>query len=519
MFEPMGREWLATGFVSICLTLPACGGGSGGGSNGPDPPDPPGRASIRFDADDTNFTSNRAELTTPSRLVLWVDNTTVDKLFISGTYTTATITQVDVELLDTDRIPLIIKHRPTSTLYNGDYTDTVTFNACLDQACNRPLDGSPLTIPVHFKVVGTDLATGLRGPPPDPEAASLKVLSRILLPHDVVDAEYNRSFDRIVMAATYPANALYVYDVAAGTEESVALEMRPTSISISPDGLTAAVGHDGLISIVDLAQVGQPGAPDPQLLNVSADVFDVVLDGRGRVHATPDTPEFQDQIHTVDIATGAERLSDFNGTLFGHTYARLHPAQDHLFVGNQFTSPATIGKWDITGAVPQYVNSADFDAIIFEGCANIWFDESGSQVYSQCGRVSGTDGPLNMALPDMGRLPLSGPETTSDAFTVVWLDQLAARNEITLIEANAVWCDNPGFGIVCYHRLGRFDSATLARLGIAALPPVNVDGTLHAQRGQFVFYQSDGTRKFLLSRLDAMATPEGQYYLSVLDGS
>jgi hypothetical protein len=335
-----------------------------------------------------------------------------------------------------------------------------------------------------------------------------------VLPHDVLDAEYSRRFDRIVMAASYPVNALYLYDVGTGTEESIALTARPTSVSISPDELTAAVGHDGLVSIVDLDEAG---ASAPRLLNVSADVFDVVLDGRGRVHATPDTPDLQDQIHTVDIATGAETLSDYSGTLFGHTYARLHPAGDHLFVGNQFTSPAGIDKWDLTGAALRSLNGASFDAIVYHLCANLWFDESGSRVFSQCGRVSATEGPLNMDLPDMGRLPLSGPETTSDAFLVTWLDPFAARNEITLIEGNAFWCDHPEFAHVCYQRLVRFDDALLSRLDNEALPPVSVDGTLHAQRGQFVFYKSDGTLRFLLSRLDAMPTPEGQYFLSVLD--
>jgi hypothetical protein len=497
------------------LGLASCGGSGSGDSGEPlEPPEPP---SISFNPAEANFTSDRAQPTVTSRLRLTLRNTAVSELFISGDYTKRAITQVDVELLDTTAIPLIIHHRPASTLFNGTYTDQVTFNACLDQACSRPLEGSPLDITITYTVTGTDPVTGETGPLPDSEAA-LPVHSRVALSHDVRDAEYSRSLDRIVMAATYPGNALYVYDVMTGTEASMPLAQQPTSVSISPDGLTAAVGHESLVSIVDLAQVGQPNAADPLLLNVSATVFDIVLDGRGRVHAIPDTPDQRDNIHTIDISTGTELLSNLTpGLMFGHTYGRLHPSGSHMFVGNQFVSPANIDKWDVTGASAEWINNASFDMVYSGACGNIWFNESGARVYSQCGHVFDTDGPQNMYLPQFGRLILSGPELTQDAYTIAWMDQFAARNEIALIETNAFWCNFPVFGITCYHRFGIFDSDLLTRHTIHALTPVTVNGTLHAQHGLFVFYKSDGTSKFLLSRLDAMSDPDTEYYLSVLE--
>ena len=61
-------------------------------------------------------------------------------------------------------------------------------------------------------------------------------------------------------------------------------------------------------------------------------------------------------------------------------------------------------------------------------CGNLWFNESGSRVYSQCGHVFGTEGPNNMDLPYVGRLGLSGPATTTDTYTIAWMDRLAARD-------------------------------------------------------------------------------------------
>lgn len=479
-------------------------------SNLPAPP------SISLDSA-TSFTTNRASPVSSTQFQLTLHNTTTTGLVLFGDYTQRAITQVDVDLSGPTTVPLIIHYRPPKTLFNGTYTDKLTLHACRDQACNQPLVGSPLAITLTYTVTGTDPVTGETGPPPDPEATALPVQSRVALSHDVRDAEYSRSLDRIVMAATYPGNALYIYDVTTGTEESVPLSKPPTSVSISPDGLKAAVGHDVLISIVDLAQVGQAGAPDPVLLNVSAEVFDIVLDGHGRVHVIPDTPDEQDDIRTIDIATATEQLSNFHGPTFGHTYARLHPSGSDLFVGNQFVSPSSIDKWDVTGAAARWINHASFDMVFARGCGNVWFNESGSHVYSQCGHLFAPDGPQNMNLPPIGRLDLSGPELTTDAYTIAWMDQFAARSEIALIEANAHWCNFPTFGIPCYHRFGIFDSDLLTRHTIHALAPIEVNGTVHSQHGLFVFYKSDGASKFLLTRLDAMSNPDAEYYLSVLE--
>lgn len=506
--------WLA----AFGIVLGACGGSGSGDSGGPGGSEPPGSPSITFNPADANFTTDRAGVTVPSLLRLTLHNATTSEVFISGSYTQVAIMTIQVGAPDTDRFPLVINHRPAKTLYNGTYTDKVTVNACLDQACTRPLDGSPLDITISFTVTGTDPGTGETGPPPDPEASALTVQSRVTLPHDVRDAEYSRSLDRIVMAATYPDNALYVYDVATGTEESVALTRPPAAVSVSPDGLTAAVGHDGFVSIVNLAQVGQATAEEPLLLGVSAAVFDIALDNQSRVHFIPDIDEeLRANIHTIDIATGTEQLSSPLDRVFGRTFLRFHQTANHLFVGDPLISPAEIGRWDITDQAAVYVNSASFDMVYVGACGDIWFNEAGSRLYSQCGHAFESDGPENMDLLQVGRFGLSGPGLGTDSYTINWLDHYAARNEITLIESDAFWCKAPEFAIVCYSRLGVFDSELFTRQAIHAFAPVDVNGTLHAQRGLFVFYQSDGRRKFLLTRLDAMSDPDNEYYLSVLE--
>lgn len=440
-----------------------------------------------------------------------LQNVTTSELYISGSFTQGAIMTVEVELLDTDRIPLIINHRPPGTLFNGTYSDRVIFHACLDQACNRPLAGSPLSITITYTVTGEpDLA-------PDPEASPLPVLSRVSLPHDVQDAEYSRSLDRVVMTATYPGNALYVYDPATDTEASVALAAEPTAVSVSPDGLSVAVGHRGSISVVDLLRVGQPQSPAPLQLATTLNAFDVVLDGRGRAHVIPE-PEgigASVDLHTIEIETASETYTTGIGA--GQAYARLQPIGGHLFTS--YLEGGQVEKWDITGVTADWINSASMECSSSNsyGCGKVWFDEPGARVYSQSGRIIGTDGPQNLNLPHLGNLTLSGSEAADDLTTIVWLEHFAARDEIAAIEDQPIWCNLPSFNRPCYPRFGTFDSELLTRRSIRSIAPIELDGTPHIQRGLFVFYRTDGASKIMLSRLDTMSDPNRAFYLSVLE--
>jgi hypothetical protein len=506
---------LSAAEIALWLILPGLGlvacGGSGSGNSGGGSEEPPGPPTISFDPAETSVTSDRARPTPTSRVRLMLQNVTASELYIAGDFTQGAIMQIEVEVLDADRLPLIIHHRPPGSLFNGTYTDRVTFHACLDQACNRPLVGSPLSITITYTVTGEpDL-------PRDAVAEPLPVLSRVALPHHVQNAEYSRSLDRVVMVATHPLNALYVYDPATGTEASVALAAEPIAVSISPDGLTAAVGHRGSISIVDLAQVGQPQPSVPMQVATMANVFDVVLDGQGRAHyiSEAESEVAPVDLHTIEIPSGIERSRVGAGS--GFVRVRLQPIGGHLFTGRQ--DVGQVEKWDTTGAYPNRVNNADMECSSSNsfGCGNFWFDEPGARVYSQSGRIIGTDGPQNMNLPHLGDLVLSGSALADDLTTIVWLDHFAARNEIAVIEDQPIWCNLPSFNKPCYPRFGTFDSELLPRLSIHSIGPMEIDGTPHIQRGLFVFYRTDGASKVLLSRLDTMSDPDRAYYLSVLE--
>ena len=129
----------------------------------------------------------------------------------------------------------------------------MTIRVCYTEACVHEIKGSPFTVTTRMTVAIT----------PEPGVDPLVVESRSSLSHDILDAEFNATRNQIVMISGSQGNRLYVYDIATTEERFVSLAALPTSVSVAPDGLTAAVGHDLGISIVDLTTVGQVPSPVP----------------------------------------------------------------------------------------------------------------------------------------------------------------------------------------------------------------------------------------------------------------
>jgi hypothetical protein len=394
---------------------------------------------------------------------------------------------------------LFVVFREGSSLPQGTEEATLTIRVCYEPTCRRQLAGSPFTVPVRL-TVGIGIEPGL-----DP----LEVKSRTTLLHDVVDAEFSKALNQVVMVGSYPENALYLFDPVAGTESKQLLPKTPTAVSISPDGLTAAVGHDALISIVDLQSIGQPSPPAPTYLNVSVNVFDLVLDGRNRVHAMPREDQWT-SIHTVDVATNTEVMG--TGSLYAGARGRLHPQGDFLYTANNGLSPSDIEKWDVTGSQAVILYDSPYHGD-YEMCGNLWFDESGATIYTTCGNTFRSSNVQEQDMVYSGALELSEAEFYWNVIRS--LSQSAASNEIALIEYD--WYNCEITSDPCYTHLSLYESQFLNRQVVYSIAPFEVAGNSYAQEGLFVFHASIGDDKVLISKLDGMPNPLAEYYLSVIE--
>ena len=453
------------------------------------------RSSIQISAN-TDEWMNRTE-----SVFLTISPTPVSGIYVQTSNTSNSVLGVTSQVLAAGASADVdITFFSAQSLGNGTFTDTITITVCYDSSCVRQVQGSPFTVSTMFSV----------GTAPEPGVTPLAVASRVALPHNIIDAEFSKALNKIVMVGSYPANVLYVYDVATGTEQQQPLNKPPTAVSISPDGLTAAVGHDALITVVDLATIGQAGAPAPILLNVSADVFDLVLDGRGSVHVFPRTDQWV-QPHSIDIATNTEQLGSY--PLRAGSHARLHPSADFVYTADNGLSPSDIQKWDITSGVALLLYDSPYHGD-YGMCGNLWFQETGATIYTACGNTFRSSTVQAQDMIYAGALQLS--PSNLYGWRIRSLSQSDALSEIALIEYELYYCELVPSAGQCYEHLAFYESDFLNRLAVYALGPVTVNNIAYNQHGLFVFYDAVGTNKYLLSRLDGVTDPDAEYYLSVV---
>jgi hypothetical protein len=402
---------------------------------------------------------------------------------------------------NTNVVNLQLNFRMAAYAGVGVHTEDVSVRACYDSSCVREVPGSPLVIHTTYTVSSSV--------PPEPGLTPLPYVSRTPLSHDVIDAEYDRALDAVVMVSSSPTNALYLYDVSDGTERQLSLNSSPTAVSVSPDGQFAAVGHDALITHVDL-QALIAGAPVTKLLNVSTVVFDVVLDGRGNVHALPAADQWV-SVHSVEVATNTETLG--TGSLYAGTRGRLHPSGDYMYTANNGLSPSDIAKYDVRSGTANELYDSPYHGD-YAMCGDVWLAENGATIYTKCGNTFRSSTTQSQDMVYSGRLQLSTSQYYG--FAIQALSQAEATKEIMLIEADSYECAPHSASNRCYTHLALYESDFLNRAALYSLPSIELGGSTYSQRGAFVFHSNDGLHRYMISRLYGAPGATQPHYLTVV---
>jgi hypothetical protein len=188
------------------------------------------------------------------------------------------------------------------------------------------------------------------------------------LPYTPIRTEYSRQLDRLILISNEPP-LLHIHDPSAGIGVAIALSKPPVALSVSRDGKFAAVGHDGLITYVNLAT-----ATVQQEFRVRHDMAELALAPQGYIHFT--VAWENDGLKTLAMATGA--LTTSEAFQSEHAPVQIGPSGGFLYL---LTDRPT--KWDIRAGLPKLVATAPVDDV----CAPLEFTPDGSLAYDQCGRV------------------------------------------------------------------------------------------------------------------------------------
>ena len=207
------------------------------------------------------------------------------------------------------------------------------------------------------------------------DAFDVTVYAVFPLSERIIDAEFDAAGERIIALAEDKLLAIR----PDGSQTSMPLSMPATAVSVSPDGATAAVAHDGLVSHVDLSAMNVLATHA-----VPVSLGDIVIDANGQAHGFPDIGQWV-AIYSVDLASGNFVLTD-DGFIRHKSRARLHPSGTKIYSADTDVSPSDIERHSIVDGALQsgydspYHGQHDF-------CGNVWYDPEGRVILSPCGVV------------------------------------------------------------------------------------------------------------------------------------
>lgn len=282
-----------------------------------------------------------------------------------------------------------------------------------------------------------------------------------------VAAAYDKTLDKIIMISASP-NELHIYDPATKADQIVSLTYTPLSLSVRPDGLFAAVGHSGHISMVDLqADIVS------QTIPVDMDAGGIALASNGYAYAFPVQTSSWENINSVKLLGGilAPLLDVYDGNI-----PRLDASGDYLYVSSLGEGSS---KLDISNGPASFVNQG-FG--LFSG--NIWLSEDGNRLIKSDGNVLFTSAVPSLDLQPDGRL--------TNATSVDWAADSYIQQQI------AILTDVAGSNT----QLQFYAANGLQLVSQTTLPGFSNGGSTYVSHGRYLFWNAAASKLFAITQAD-----------------
>ena len=317
-----------------------------------------------------------------------------------------------------------------------------------------------------------------------------------LLNGAITDAEYDRTGDNLIVII---GNRLYKLKPESKTETSVGLPLPGTCVSVGMNGQYAAVGHDGWVSLVDLATM-QVSKTYP----VSANALDIVLAPNNWAYVFPKVDQWQN-IRCINLLDGTETLNT-GRQIYAGTKARLHPSGDYIYGANNGLSPSDAEKYDIRGGQANFLYDSPYHGqYAFSG--DLWFADDGSKMFTRGLNV------FRLTTNQTTDMIYAG-SLAGNSVGVQTLDQISSKNLVY-----AVYFDF--FTQAPQNEIKIFSSDFLNFLGTKPIPGflVSVSGGFQMvpSEGVFGFFNSTGTKFFICVRSKPLSGYPVQWAIATIN--
>jgi chitinase len=316
----------------------------------------------------------------------------------------------------------------------------------------------------------------------------------------VLDAEYSRSLDRLVLISENP-NRLHLYDPVGQTDDAIDLPRSPQCAAVSADGKFAAIGHDALISYVNLEN-----KQVIKTLNVTTDVVDIVVAGNGWIYASPRRDQWE-KLRAVNIDTNNEVQG--KPSIYAGAMIQLHPGGSWIYYTERGLSPSDVAKIDISEAPFSSTPQAHYDSPYhgdYEICGNLWMSEDGQRIFTACGNIFRASSSREQDMTyngNLSRLPQIQHVVHSQAAGKVLAIPIQADSRFSREE------NLPANQVVI------FGYNQLNTENIVTMPDFIVDEKHYAANGRFVFVNSSGDQYYVIVQADEASGLLNDYGLVV----
>jgi hypothetical protein len=293
--------------------------------------------------------------------------------------------------------------------------------------------------------------------------------------HAVLCADYTKFLDLLVTIADTPACA-FVIDPAARQEWPILLSETPRKISLSPDGKTAVVCHDSMVSIIDVQSRSLDTA-----YSTSYRINDAVTNGTNVYMVAMDSGYWKFRV--MDVATG--RNQPCSGSFYG-SILRMHPSGRYMYSETQGLSPQDIDKFQLDADTSYHLYDSRYHGDY--GFGMFWFSEHSDWFICETGNIFTSTEDAATDITFIGKLDAVGFSY------LAWADPNAATGLIYTIPAGDE------------RMVLRYGDILREPRGAYLMPlypaPVNGAYVNRQLRGKYVFSNSMGSRIFVLGTLD-----------------
>lgn len=294
-----------------------------------------------------------------------------------------------------------------------------------------------------------------------------------------VAVTYARQLDRIVYVSEGP-NQLHLVNPADGSEATISLPRAPLSLSVS--GAVAAVGHDALVSYVDL----QAGTVE-DTFEVDSKVENILISPLGWIYTNN---------RAINIKSG-DTLAFLGSYYYGNEPMRLHPGNKRIYGATQGLSPADIYRVDLQ-ADGAPVKEGRYRDSPYHGdygmCDRLWLSEDGKRIVTGCGNIFRSMDNADQDMTYNGSLSQS--RLVADAA------QLSEADRLVVINGIDSWEDRqkkqPSIVVV-------YEYSSLNPVETYITPHVEVNGRTFEARAQQVFPAPDPNEYYLVVKVDESA--------------